>query len=183
MVIRFFKMCADITKTSEMSLLVGGLVAINFIFPEILGCFHHPNWRTLIIFRGVAPPPTRIVCHIFDVFFPLPGEGLQILSSVSRGSRAKIVGTAGTQTQEENIRFFCQKKCQNEWMKRCQIECQRECPIECQIECLSICQKEGQNRYAIYTSRGYADGMWASYVRIVLSGWWSLEENNFATNV
>ena len=23
--------------------LVGGLVAINFIFPEILGCCHHPN--------------------------------------------------------------------------------------------------------------------------------------------
>ena len=35
--------------------LVGGLVAIEFgIFPYILGCCHHPNWRTLIFFRGVA---------------------------------------------------------------------------------------------------------------------------------
>ena len=32
---------------------------MNFIFPLILGCFHHPNWRTLIFFRGVAQPPTR----------------------------------------------------------------------------------------------------------------------------
>ena len=25
---------------------------INFIFPEILGCFHHPNWRSSYFFRG-----------------------------------------------------------------------------------------------------------------------------------
>ena len=37
--------------------LVGGLVAINFIFPLILRVCHHPNW--LIFFRGVAQPPTR----------------------------------------------------------------------------------------------------------------------------
>ena len=35
--------------------LVGGLVAINFIFPLILGVDYHPNWRTLIFFRGVQP--------------------------------------------------------------------------------------------------------------------------------
>ena len=39
--------------------LVGGLVDINFIFPEMLGFEHHPNWRTHIFFRGVAQPPTR----------------------------------------------------------------------------------------------------------------------------
>ena len=32
--------------------LVGGLVAINFIFPEILGLCHHPNWRTHMFQRG-----------------------------------------------------------------------------------------------------------------------------------
>ena len=31
--------------------LVGGLVAMIFIFPLILGCSHHPNWRSLIFFR------------------------------------------------------------------------------------------------------------------------------------
>ena len=28
------------------------------IFPEILGWCHHPNWRFVIFFRGVAQPPT-----------------------------------------------------------------------------------------------------------------------------
>ena len=32
--------------------LVGGLVAIFCIFPLILGCCHHPNWRTHIFQRG-----------------------------------------------------------------------------------------------------------------------------------
>ena len=32
--------------------LVGGLVAMNFMFPEILGCDYHPNWRTHIFQRG-----------------------------------------------------------------------------------------------------------------------------------
>ena len=71
--------------------LVGGLVAINFIFPEILGILgiigninlifnmkvnwddflfsqkywecHHPNWRTHIVQRGGPGPPTRHVFH------------------------------------------------------------------------------------------------------------------------
>ena len=30
------------------------MVAIWLIFPLILGCDYHPNWRTLIFFRGVA---------------------------------------------------------------------------------------------------------------------------------
>ena len=38
----------------QICLLVGGLVAINFIFPFILGCCHHPNWRTHIFQDGVA---------------------------------------------------------------------------------------------------------------------------------
>ena len=32
--------------------LVGGLVAMNFIFPLILGFDYHPNWRTHIFQRG-----------------------------------------------------------------------------------------------------------------------------------
>ena len=32
--------------------LVGGLVAMNFIFPEILGFDHHPNWLSLVYFSG-----------------------------------------------------------------------------------------------------------------------------------
>ena len=44
--------------------LVGGLVAINFIFPEILGM--SSSQLTFIFFRGVAQPPTRNV-HGFNV--------------------------------------------------------------------------------------------------------------------
>ena len=38
--------------------LVGGLVAMNFIFPSIQKN-HHPNWRTHIFQRGGPGPPTR----------------------------------------------------------------------------------------------------------------------------
>ena len=40
--------------------LVDGLVAINFIFPEILGMSHHPNWRIHIFQRG--GPTTNQSC-------------------------------------------------------------------------------------------------------------------------
>ena len=46
------------TKLGYKPNLVGGLVAIFGIFPWILGCCHHPNWRTPSFFRGVAQPPT-----------------------------------------------------------------------------------------------------------------------------
>ena len=36
--------------------LVGGLVAINFMFPEMLGFDYHPNGRTHIFQVGVACP-------------------------------------------------------------------------------------------------------------------------------
>ena len=41
-------------------MLVGGLVAINFIFPEILGISYNFIIPTdeVIFFRGVAQPPT-----------------------------------------------------------------------------------------------------------------------------
>ena len=40
------------------------MVAMNFIFPEILGMSNHPNW--LIFFRGVAfKPPTNYICESF----------------------------------------------------------------------------------------------------------------------
>ena len=32
---------------------------INFIFPLILGCCHHPNWLSIIFFRGVNCPTTN----------------------------------------------------------------------------------------------------------------------------
>ena len=43
-----------------------------FIFPLILGCFHHPNW--LIFFRGVFPGPPTSIClwcesHSFLFYF------------------------------------------------------------------------------------------------------------------
>ena len=38
--------------------LVGGLVAIFGIFPEILGVCHHPNWRNHIFQRGGEKPPS-----------------------------------------------------------------------------------------------------------------------------
>ena len=38
----------------KLSWLVGGLVAMNFIVPLILGFCHHPNWRSPSFFRGVG---------------------------------------------------------------------------------------------------------------------------------
>ena len=53
------------TRSLIVPQLVGGLVAINVIFPYIgnipliLGCDDHPNWRSPSFFRGVFPqPPT-----------------------------------------------------------------------------------------------------------------------------
>ena len=45
----------DFTKYKKLGdylLLVGGLVDISFIVPEILGISNHPNWRTHIFQRG-----------------------------------------------------------------------------------------------------------------------------------
>ena len=47
--------------------LAGGLVAINFMFPLILGCDDHPNWRTHIFQRGGEKPPTRNVHQSLDL--------------------------------------------------------------------------------------------------------------------
>ena len=42
-------------------ILVGGLVAIWIIFPEILGIYNHPNWRSHIFQRGgYTGPPTSL---------------------------------------------------------------------------------------------------------------------------
>ena len=46
----------------ETHILVGGLVAIFWIFPLILDCFHHANWRSHIFQRG-GPKITNQ--HIF----------------------------------------------------------------------------------------------------------------------
>ena len=48
--------------------LVGGLVAINFLFPQKLGMSNHPNWRTHIFQRGGQKPPTS---HDFFLWFSL----------------------------------------------------------------------------------------------------------------
>ena len=37
---------------------VGGFVAMNFIFPILIGNVNHPNWRTHIFQRGGPGPPT-----------------------------------------------------------------------------------------------------------------------------
>ena len=61
--------------------LVGGLVAINFIFPLILGFCPHPNWRSLIFFRGVAFPNHQanshdgFPCPPVPTFYQWVGEG------------------------------------------------------------------------------------------------------------
>ena len=59
----------------QMSKLVGGLVAINFIFPFILGESHHPNWRTPSFFRGVF-----VYNHQAVNQYPIPGEMFQTAS-------------------------------------------------------------------------------------------------------
>ena len=48
--------------------LVGALVAMNFIFPWILGIINHPNWRTPIFQRG-GPTTKRRVFWCFFVWF------------------------------------------------------------------------------------------------------------------
>ena len=48
-------------------MLVGGLVAMNFIFPLILGFDYHPNWRTHIFQRGAKKPPTSDVAVGLDL--------------------------------------------------------------------------------------------------------------------
>ena len=40
------------------TLLVGGLVAMNFIFPDMTWESHHPNWRSHIFQRGGKKTPT-----------------------------------------------------------------------------------------------------------------------------
>ena len=60
----YFSVIQHISKIS--------LVAINFIFPLILGCCHHPNWRTHIIQRGGPGPPTSNGCVSFqDILLPM----------------------------------------------------------------------------------------------------------------
>ena len=51
--------CFNLLSMLQLTWLDGGLVAINFIFPLILGIAHHPNWRSPSFFRGVNQPPTR----------------------------------------------------------------------------------------------------------------------------
>ena len=55
-------------KICHKLILVGGLVAIWIIFPEILGCIHHPNWRSPSFFRGVAFKTTN---QWIQFLFPL----------------------------------------------------------------------------------------------------------------
>ena len=86
--------------------LVGGLVAIFGIFPEILGFCHHPNWRSPIFQDGVGiQPPTSIAlsqivsmvgkkfvgfwppgdpkgCHRFHNMFPWSKGGHDLGSSL-----------------------------------------------------------------------------------------------------
>ena len=69
----------DCCKPHSRYQLVGGLVAINFIFPEILGFCHHPNWRTVIYFSGrggPGPPSSQCLtiqmqhCHAMSTAYP-----------------------------------------------------------------------------------------------------------------
>ena len=43
------------------------MVAIFFVFPEILGLCHHPNWRSHIFQRGGPGPPTSKCSTHFPV--------------------------------------------------------------------------------------------------------------------
>ena len=45
--------------TEAWELVSGDWLVVNLgIFPFFLGESHHPNWRSLIFFRGVPQPPT-----------------------------------------------------------------------------------------------------------------------------
>ena len=52
-------------RDSHEIYLVGGLVAINFIFPLILGCIHHPNGRSY--FSEGWPWPTNQIWNPMDL--------------------------------------------------------------------------------------------------------------------
>ena len=73
--------------------LVGGLVAIWIIFPEILGLSHHPNWQTPIFQDGVACPhqadtvdvgakSCTILC-ILGRWKPMENSGIQTVTSIA----------------------------------------------------------------------------------------------------
>ena len=62
--------------------LVGGLVAINFIFRYILGFDYHPIIDEVIFSRGEAQPPSS-----FDLIFLVP----QKLSFWRAGSEAVVL--------------------------------------------------------------------------------------------
>ena len=80
-----------------VTLLVGGLVAINFIFPLILGCIHHPIIDEVIFFRGVFSnhQPDEF-CWVCELRLESPGLGANVfLRANTRVRRADGAGSHG----------------------------------------------------------------------------------------
>ena len=73
--------CFNLFSMLQLTWLVGGLVAINFIFPLILGIAHHPNWRSPSFFRGVQTnhQPDIMICYIIPHCPILRWYGIAIL--------------------------------------------------------------------------------------------------------
>ena len=96
---------------------------INCIFPEILGCFHHPNWRTHIFQRGFSPTtnqitimdhslPTWTAPVRFGVFRARPPEKVQdvcrrsLRRSWCRQRGDWRVGKRGNRAWDEGVKIF-----------------------------------------------------------------------------
>ena len=153
-------------------------------------------WLSALGFRGFLAYVSSGFCYCFcfrllwfRVFFVvpyLPGEGLWILTKVQLirilfssspplltyfcASLPNLISRAPDSIVPSTRTSYCEVRTlwagpgpeQREWQNRCQIECQIECRSICQKEC----QIEGQNKYAINTSRWYV----RNYVTIVCKG-------------
>ena len=77
-------MVLEYPKMFIVGLLVGGLVAMNFIFPEILGFDYHPNWRTPSFFRGVQT--NHQPDYSYEFSYAMIGKTIEVLRrSLPRG--------------------------------------------------------------------------------------------------
>ena len=149
-------------------------------------------WLSALGFRGFLAYVSSGFCYFFCfrllwfcVFFVvpyLPGEGLWILTKVQLirilfssspplltyfcASLPNLISRAPDSIVPSTRTSYCEVRTlwagpgpeQREWQNRCQIECRSICQKECQIE--------GQNKYAINTSRWYV----RNYVTIVCKG-------------
>ena len=160
------------------------LAALGFCGFQLLASVD--SWLMCLL-ASVTSVASGFYGFVFFFVVPyLPGEGLWILTKVQLirvlfsssppllthfcASSPNLISRAPDSIVPSTRTSYCEVRTlwagpgpeQREWQNRCQIECQIECRSICQKEC----QIEGQNKYAINTSRWYV----RNYVRIVCKG-------------